>query len=87
MFYFVYVLFSLKDRKFYIGFTSNIERRFNEHITGNNRSTKNKLPLELLYYEAFLNKEDAKSRELFLKSGSGHKFIKKQLTNYFKTKS
>ncbi len=81
--YFVYILQSLKDKKLYFGYTENLENRFSLHVNGKVTSTKNRRPLELIYYEAYKNQLDAKKREIFLKSGSGHRFIKKQLTNYF----
>ncbi len=83
MFY-VYVLHSEKDNKFYTGFTNNIRRRIEEHQTGKVESTKNRRPLKLIYYEAYLEKSDAQNREIFLKSGSGKNYIKKQLKVYFK---
>ena len=42
-------------------------------------------PLHLIYYEAYVLAKDAKARELFLKSGSGKRFIRKQLSHYFST--
>lgn len=81
MFFYVYVLFSLKDKSFYIGFSANLILRIQDHFAGKVVSTKDRLPLKLIYYEAFVNKKDAKKRERFLKSGSGHKFLKKQLVN------
>lgn len=81
-FYFVYLLRSLKDGKFYIGFTTDVEKRLVAHSEGRNISTRNRRPLELIYFEAYRNKLDALGREKFLKSGSGHRFIKKQLNNY-----
>ena len=80
--YFVYLLKSLKDNKFYTGYTKNLENRFSLHTNGKVRSTKNRRPLELIYYEAYKNQLDAKKREVFLKSGSGHRFIRRQITNY-----
>ena len=77
--YFVYVLFSLKDKKLYIGYTTNLELRLIEHNSGRATSTKNRRPLELIYYEVFINKVDAKSREVFLKSGFGRGQLKKAL--------
>ena len=44
--YFVYVLRSLKDRKMYIGYSSNLKRRLKEHETGGSISTKCRLPFE-----------------------------------------
>ena len=80
MFY-VYILLSLKDKNFYIGYTFNLKQRLKQHFLGEVISTKSRLPLKLIYYEAFINKTDAKKREKFLKSGSGLKFLKKQLVN------
>lgn len=80
--YFVYVLHSLKDKKFYIGFTSNLEKRLARHFQGEVEATKRRLPCHLIYYEAYCDKKDAKGREKFLKGGSGHKYLKKQLKNY-----
>ena len=81
--YFVYVLHSLKDGKFYIGFTTDLDKRLARHFQGEAEATKNRLPLRLVYYEAYCNKKDAKGREKFLKGGSGHKYLKKQLKHYF----
>ncbi len=81
-FYYVYILLSLKDNKFYIGFTTNLEKRLIEHNSGKNTSTRNRTPFKLIYFEGYLNKQDALGREKFLKSGSGHRFIKKQLNSF-----
>ena len=71
--YYVYTFISLKDKKFYTGYTSNLKRRLQEHARGEVESTMNRRPLTLVHYEYFLNKEDAKAREIFLKSGFGRK--------------
>ncbi|MEW6076096.1 MAG: GIY-YIG nuclease family protein [Candidatus Omnitrophota bacterium] len=81
--FFVYVLRSKFDKKLYIGSTGLLEERVAAHNGGNVESTKNRRPLELIYYEAYLDKHDAEGREKFLKSGSGHRFLKKQLINFF----
>jgi putative endonuclease len=67
--YYVYVLKSLKDEKTYIGFSSNLKRRFLEHQNGLVSSTKNRRPLKLIYYQAFLSENDARLEEKYLKSG------------------
>ena len=54
MFY-VYVLLSEKDNKKYIWYTENLKLRFELHLKGKVESTKNRLPLKLIYYEACLN--------------------------------
>ena len=70
MFY-VYILKSQKDSKLYIGYTGNLKRRINEHISGKVFTTKHRLPIQLIYYEAYRDSEDAKKREYSFKhSGS-----------------
>jgi len=81
MFY-CYLLESIRDKSWYIGYSENLKNRFRSHNKGENKTTKNKLPWKLIYYEAYENSLDAKKRERFLKSGSGRKFLKKQLQNY-----
>jgi len=81
-FYYVYVLQSLKDLSLYIGFTENLKARLQEHNSGKNVSTKYKIPFELIYFEGYRNKMDTLGREKFLKSGSGRRYIDKQLKNF-----
>ena len=69
--FFVYVLFSKKDSKLYIGLTNNLKRRYKEHQQGLVISTKNRLPLNLVYYETYTSKKDAAEREQKLKQFSG----------------
>lgn len=85
--YFVYLLYSLKDFNFDIGFTENLEKRIAAHMMGNIEATKNRLPLQLIYYEAYLDKQDAKGREKFLKGGSGHAYLYKQLRHFLNAHS
>jgi len=66
MFY-VYFIQSLKDKDLYIGYTNNLERRLYEHNSGQNRSTKHRVPFDIIYYEAYKSEEDAKHREDSLK--------------------
>ncbi len=77
--YYVYILISSIDHKLYIGFTTNLKLRLQAHARGGVTSTKNRRFLKLIHYEFFINKEDAKARETFLKSGYGHEQIKKFL--------
>lgn len=83
-FYYAYTLFSLKDSKLYAGFSDNLKTRFRDHLNGKVRSTRDRRPLVLIHYEAFSNREDAKAREKFLKSGFGRNQLKKALQNKLK---
>ncbi len=63
--YIVYILYSLKDCKLYVGCTSNIEQRLKSHNSGHVSSTMHRRPLELIHCEEFANKVDAFNRERF----------------------
>ena len=80
-FFYVYLLFSVKDKQLYIGYTEDLKARLKEHFHGRVTSTKFRRPLQLTYYEAFTNRKDAKAREKFLKSGFGRAQLKKALQN------
>ena len=80
--HYVYVLRSLKDGRLYTRYTTDLRDRVATHNTGNASSTRNRRPLQLIYYEAYLLAQDAKAREQFLKSGSGKRFIRRQLAHY-----
>ena len=86
MFYYVYILKSQKDGSLYIGYTSDLKKRFKSHNDGKNIATKPYLPYKLIFYEAFLDIDDAKSREEYLKSGWGNRTIKKLLRKYSENK-
>ena len=81
MFY-IYVLQSKKDDRFYTGFTSDLRKRFNEHNQNLSTYTKGRGPFELIYYEACVNKLDAMAREKYLKSGMGKRYIKNRLKRF-----
>lgn len=81
-YFYVYVLFSLADNQFYTGYTKNLQNRIVEHHAGNVASTKNRLPVKLIYWEGCLNQQDATRREKYLKSGNGKIYLKNRLRNY-----
>ena len=81
---FVYVLLSLKDKHFYIGYTSDLKKRIFQHGKGYSFSTKDRRPFKLIYYEACLSREDARAREKYLKSGMGRRYLKNRLKNSLK---
>ena len=85
MFY-TYILQSTKSGRYYIGHTSNIEERLERHNTGKVKATKNKGPWILLSYEIYNTKQEANSRELYIKSMKSRIFIE-SLIRKFKTDS
>jgi putative endonuclease len=81
MFY-VYVMQSLKDGGFYTGYSDDLKRRFTEHSSGAVISTRNRLPVKLVYYEASCNQQDALHREKYLKTAWGKRYVKTRLRKY-----
>jgi len=82
-FHYTYVLLSQKDNQFYVGYSQDLKSRFEEHCKGYVDSTKDRLPLELVYYEACLSKSDALHREKYLKTHLGKMFLKNRLKSGF----
>ena len=81
---YVYILHSRKDNGLYIGYTKDLKKRFKQHSDGKSLSTKHRLPVQLIYYEAFLMHVDAKAREKYLKSGYGREQLKGILKGLFR---
>lgn len=74
--YCVYVLQSLKNKNFYIGFTSNLHQRLTYHIKGYSSATSFRRPFELIYCEFYKNKTDALNREKYFKTTKGKRTLK-----------
>ncbi|QSH39333.1 GIY-YIG nuclease family protein [Candidatus Kaiserbacteria bacterium] len=72
----------------YIGYTKDLRRRIAEHVEkrGGKTTQNKKGSWELIYYEAYKNKQDAIGREKFLKGGSGRVYLRKQLAHHTKKK-
>ncbi|MBU0660938.1 GIY-YIG nuclease family protein [Patescibacteria group bacterium] len=84
--YIIYFLESIQDNtRHYIGYTTNLTQRIKTHNNGSVSSTKRYRPWKIIYAEAYIHQQDARGREKFLKSGSGWKYLKKQLTHHFNT--
>ena len=76
--YFVYVLWFMRDKTKYIGYTDNLIRRIKQHIDGQGKYTSRKGDFKLIYVEIFRSKKDAKRREKYLKSRSGRRYLDKK---------
>jgi putative endonuclease len=81
-FWYVYVLRSAKDEMFYIGSTNNLRRRLLQHQGGNNTSTAKRLPIELVYFEGHLSKDDAIRREKYFKTTKGKVTLRSPMNNF-----
>ena len=74
--YFVYILYSQRKNKTYVGQTHDIENRLKEHNSGKVKSTKPYMPFKMIYNEKHETRQEALLREKFFKSSSGRKQIK-----------
>lgn len=74
--FFVYVIHSKVDGRFYVGMTENVEKRLIQHNSGMTFSTKGYRPWILFFFEKYTTRDEARKREKYLKSGVGKEFIK-----------
>ena len=77
----VYVLQSLKDFDFYIGYSSNLHERLTAHIKGQSFATSFRRPFELIYCEFYKAKSDALNREEYFKTTKGKRTLRLMLKN------
>ena len=86
--YYTYVLEISKKNTItiYVGSTSNLKNRLDNHKDNSVKTTKKHQFVKLIYYEACLNKTDALKRENQLKTGFGRGYIKRRLKTYFVNK-
>ncbi|MBL7053345.1 MAG: GIY-YIG nuclease family protein [Candidatus Portnoybacteria bacterium] len=78
--WYTYILISFKNKKLYVGYTSDLKKRFERHNSrqGGKYTSRNS-PFSLVYYEAFLTKEEAVKQEKFYKSGYGKEVLKSKI--------
>jgi putative endonuclease len=81
MFYF-YVLRFTKNNKLYYGFTEDLRKRIRDHKSGNSNFTSRNGQFELIFYEAYINKNDAMEAERYFKSGHGREILREKLKHY-----
>lgn len=77
MAYWIYILQSEKDHKYYIGSTANVEKRLDYHNRGLQRSTRHRIPFKLIYREELPNKTAALKREKQIKNYKGGQAFKR----------
>jgi putative endonuclease len=78
--YFAYILKSTEDGSFYKGSCQDLDIRLGRHNGGKVRATKSKRPWKIHYYEEFPTRSEAVKRELFFKSRSGYRWLRKAET-------
>ena len=74
---YVYAIESFKDKRIYVGQTSDLKKRLNEHNSGAVKTTRYFKPWRLFYSEKCSTRKIARQREKYLKSGCGKEFLKR----------
>lgn len=85
--YYVYSLLSLRDFSIYTGLTTDLKRRLEEHSRGLVSATNIRIPFKIVHYEYFVNLEDAKARESYLKTTTGRAALKQSLKKTLASKT
>ncbi|MBP6687236.1 MAG: GIY-YIG nuclease family protein [Lacibacter sp.] len=76
-----YILYSAKLNKYYVGSTSDMERRFNDHNRGKEKFTSTGMPWKLVYSEPFDELAMARRRELEIKKKKSRKYIEQLISS------
>jgi putative endonuclease len=80
--YYVYVIKSAVNGNLYKGYTKNLEQRVDQHNRGRTKSTKAFVPWTLIYFEQFVDANEARIREKYFKTAAGRRFLKKVVSNH-----
>lgn len=80
--WYTYILQSNKDGNYHTGCTGDLRKRFDMHQSDKNISNKHRRPWRLIYYEMCLPETDAFSREEYLKTGMGKRYIQNRLKSF-----
>jgi putative endonuclease len=80
----VYILYSRRFNKLYVGFTSSLVKRIESHnIKGTKDWTRSYRPWILIHVELFETKKEAMACEKFYKSGKGRELIRSEILPLF----
>ena len=77
---YMYILYSEKLDKYYIGACTDLERRLYEHNIGHSTFTSNGVPWKIVYKEEFDDLRSAKKREMAIKKMKSRKYIEKLIS-------
>ena len=72
----VYALESEVDGRLYVGMTKNLENRIKEHNSGRTKSTKGYRTWNLVFWQSFNTRQEARKQEKYFKTGSGKEKLK-----------
>ena len=73
--YFVYILYSQKTDRYYVGQTQNLEERLERHNSGRNKSTKPGIPWIIVHFELLSDRSAALEREKYIKNVGSKRYL------------
>ena len=76
-----YILYSVKLNKYYVGSTSDLDRRLHDHNRGKEKFTRTGMPWNLVYAEPFEELTMARKRELEIKKKKSRKYIEQLISS------
>jgi putative endonuclease len=79
--YTLYILYSQSSDRFYVGSTNNLQRRLSEHNRKKGKFTDAGIPWNIVYTEIYDSRNEAKAREVFIKSRKSRQFIIELINN------
>ncbi|HBM45683.1 TPA: endonuclease [Patescibacteria group bacterium] len=74
--FFIYALKSESKNYIYVGLTNNLKRRFDQHNTGKEKTTRSYRPFRVIFTKEFITRQEARNHEKYLKTGCGKEFLK-----------
>ena len=77
----LYILYSEKIDRYYVGYTNDIHRRLSEHNRFKGKFTDSGIPWKVVYTEQYISKIEAKNRERFIKRKKSKQFILELIKN------
>lgn len=80
--WYTYILRSKKDGKWYTGMSNDLRKRLWQHNNNMSTYTKGRGPYTVIYYEACHDRDDARAREVYLKSTMGKRFVRNRLKRF-----
>ncbi|OGY98539.1 MAG: endonuclease [Candidatus Liptonbacteria bacterium RIFCSPLOWO2_01_FULL_56_20] len=79
--YYVYILQSNRTKKYYVGYTHDLETRLRYHNSGRTVSFKKHIPLEIVRVEEYPLYEEARRREREIKRYKSGEAFKRLLNS------
>jgi putative endonuclease len=79
--WYIYIIYSNKIDRYYVGYTDNLEWRLERHNSGWGKYTKRGIPWKLVYTESFNSKSEAIKREREIKRKKSRKYIEELVKN------